>query len=126
MGSGTRGLELLRHDCNINSEQMKKLGPGILSNTTNAGINPEFPLYFFEKTTCIITDIKLGGDVIRNSDSEGVKLNLASEEGFLESPNTTSFKIIVFNSNPDIVMVGCRVHVGNTSPSHIPCELDIF
>ena len=73
MGSGTRGLELLRHDCSINSEQMKKLGPGILSNTANAGINPEFPLDFFEKTTCIIIDIKLGGDVIRNSDSEGVK-----------------------------------------------------
>ena len=91
MGSGTQGLELLRHDCNINSEQVKKLGPGVLSNTANAGINPEFPLDFFEKTSCITTDIKLGGDVIRNSDSEGVKLNLASEEGFLESPSPTGF-----------------------------------
>ena len=77
MGSGTRGLELIRHDCNINSEQVKKLGLGVLGNTANAGINPEFPLDFFEKTSCITTDIKLGGDVIRNSDSEGVKLNLA-------------------------------------------------
>ena len=91
MGSGTRGLELLRHDCNINSEQVKNLGPSVLSNTPNAGINPEFPLDFFEKTSCITTDIKLGGDVIRNSDSEGVKLNLASEEGFLESPSPTGF-----------------------------------
>ena len=72
---------------------MKKLGPGVLSNTANAGINPEFPLYFFENTSCITTDIKLGGDVIRNNDSEGVKLNLASEEGFLESPNPTGFKV---------------------------------
>lgn len=126
MGSGTRGLELLRHDCSIKSEQVKKLGSGILSNTANAGLNPEFPLDFFEKTTCITTDIKLGGDVIRNSDSEGVKMNLASEEGFLESPSPTGFKITVFNSNPDIVMVGCRVHVGNTSASHIPRELAIF
>ena len=55
-----------------------------------------------------------------------LNLNLASEEGFLESPNPTGFKITMFNSNPDIVMVGCRVHVGNTSPSHIPCELAIF
>ena len=50
MGSGTRGLELHRHDCSINSEQVKMLGPGLLSNTANAGINPEFPLDFFEKT----------------------------------------------------------------------------
>ena len=92
MGSGTQELELLRHDCNINSEQVKKLGLGILSNTANAGINPEFPLDFFEKTSsCITNDIKLGGDVIHNSDSEGVKLNLASEEGFLESPSPTGF-----------------------------------
>ena len=66
MGSGTRGLELLRHDCNINSEQVKKLGPSVLSNTANARINPEFPLDFFEKTSCITTDIKLGGDVIHH------------------------------------------------------------
>ena len=59
MGSGTQGLELLRHDCNINSEQVKKLGPGVLSNTTNAGINPEFPLDFFEKTSCITTDMAI-------------------------------------------------------------------
>lgn len=32
----------------------------------------------------------------------------------------------MFNSNPDIVMVGFRVHVGNTSPSHIPSEISIF
>ena len=32
-------------------------------------VYPEFPLDFFEKTSCITTDIKLGGDVIHNSDS---------------------------------------------------------
>lgn len=30
------------------------------------------------------------------------------------------------NSNPDIVMVGCRIHVGSTSASHIPSEVTIF
>lgn len=35
-------------------------------------------------------------------------------------------QILVFNSNPDLVMVGCRVHVGNTSASHIPSELCVF
>ena len=76
----------------FNSEQVKNLGPGVLSNIANAGINPEFPLDLFEKTSRITIDIKLGGDVIRSSDSEGVKLNFASEEGFLESPSPTGFK----------------------------------
>lgn len=35
-------------------------------------------------------------------------------------------QISVFNSNPDIVMVGFRVHVGNTSASHIPSDITIF
>lgn len=35
-------------------------------------------------------------------------------------------QILVFNSNPDLVMVGCRVHVGNTSASHIPSEFRVF
>lgn len=35
-------------------------------------------------------------------------------------------QIIVYNTNPDLVMVGCRVHVGNTSASHIPSEFRLF
>lgn len=35
-------------------------------------------------------------------------------------------QVTVSNSNPDIVMVGCRVQVGNTSASHIPSEVTIF
>eukprot|EP01018_Ginkgo_biloba_P024431 Gb_03145 [translate_table: standard] len=124
--SGARGSELLSHTSNMNPEQVKKLGSGILSNRANAGVNPDFPLDFFEKTTCITSDVKLGGDVIRNTESDGVKQNLASEDGFLEGTSATGFKITVFNSNSDIVMVGCRVHVGNTSASHIPRELGVF
>lgn len=32
----------------------------------------------------------------------------------------------IANPNPDIVMVGCRIHVGNTSASNIPSEITIF
>lgn len=32
----------------------------------------------------------------------------------------------MLNLNPEQVMVGCRVHVGNTSAGHIPSELRIF
>nr|XP_011467865.1 PREDICTED: auxin transport protein BIG [Fragaria vesca subsp. vesca] len=108
------------------AEKVKKLGSGILSNKAYAGVNPEFPLDFFEKTLCITADVKLGGDAIRNGDSEGAKQSLASDDGYLESPNPAGFKISVFNSNPDIIMVGFRVHVGNTSASHIPSDITIF
>ncbi|KAE9590312.1 hypothetical protein Lal_00028044 [Lupinus albus] len=107
------------------SEKVKKLGSGIL-NKAYAGTNPEFPLDFFEKTMCITSDVKLGGDAIRNGDTEGAKQSLLNEDGFLESPSPGGFKISVFNSNPDIVMVGFRVHVGNTSASHIPSSISIF
>ncbi|KAL5582074.1 hypothetical protein UlMin_014516 [Ulmus minor] len=108
----------------VTAEKVKKLGSGILSNKAYA--NPEFPLDFFEKTVCITSDVKLGGDAIRNGDSEGAKQSLASEDGFLESPTPSGFKISVFNSNPDVVMVGFRFHVGNTSANHIPSEITIF
>ncbi|KAF8389895.1 hypothetical protein HHK36_024413 [Tetracentron sinense] len=110
----------------VTSDQAKKLGSGILSNRAYAGVNPEFPLDFFEKTVCITADVKLSGEAIRNSDSEGTKQSLASDDGFLESPSPAGFKITVFNSNPDMVMVGFRVHVGNTSANHIPSDITIF
>ncbi|KAF3783370.1 Auxin transport protein [Nymphaea thermarum] len=110
---------------NLLSDQAKKLGSCILTRSY-AALNPEFPLDFFEKTICITQDIKLSGDAIQNSDSENTKQNLASEDGFLESPNPSGFKVTVINSNPDIVMVGFRVQVGNTSTTHIPSEISIF
>ncbi|KAL6961117.1 RING-type E3 ubiquitin transferase [Sarracenia purpurea var. burkii] len=108
------------------SDKVKRLGSGILNNKDYAGSNPEFPLDFFEKTVCITADVKLSGDAIRNGDSDGAKQSLASEDGFLESPTPAGFKITVSNSNPDMVMVGFRVHVGNTSANHIPSDITIF
>ncbi|XP_009785858.1 auxin transport protein BIG isoform X1 [Nicotiana sylvestris] len=108
------------------SDKVKKLGPGILNNKAYGGAKPEFPLDFFEKTVCITQDVKLSSDAIRNGDSELAKQTLASEDGFLESPNPGGFKITVSNSNPDLVMVGLRLHVGNTSANHIPSEITVF
>ncbi|XVE72276.1 hypothetical protein DITRI_Ditri11bG0026400 [Diplodiscus trichospermus] len=108
------------------ADKVKKLGSNILNNKAYAGTKPEFPLDFFEKTVCITADVKLGGDAVRNGDSEGAKQSLASEDGFLESPSPAGFKISVSNSNPDIVMVGFRIYVGNQSANHIPSEITIF
>lgn len=80
---------------NLTAEKVKKLGSGILSNKAYAGVNPEFPLDFFEKTVCITSDVKLGADAIRNGDSEGAKQSLASEDGFLESPSPAGFKVLL-------------------------------
>lgn len=80
---------------NVTAEKVIKLGSGILSNKAYAGLNPEFPLDFFEKTMCITADVKLGGDVIRNGDSEGAKQSLLSEDGFLESPDPSGFKVLL-------------------------------
>ncbi|KAG6555165.1 hypothetical protein Mapa_003204 [Marchantia paleacea] len=119
-------LEVPKQTSNLEAEQVKKLGAALIGSRTQTGAAPVFPLDFFEKTQCITTDIKLGGDVLRNSDSDGVKTSLASDDGFLEGPSASGFKIIVYNTNPDLVMVGCRVHVGNTSASHIPSEFRLF
>jgi E3 ubiquitin-protein ligase UBR4 len=35
-------------------------------------------------------------------------------------------QILIYNTKSEIVMVGCRVQVGNTSASHIPSELRLF
>lgn len=108
------------------SDKVKKLGPGILNNKAYGGAKPEFPLDFFEKAACITQDVKLSSDAIRNGDSEVAKQTLASEDGFLESPSPGGFKVTVSNSNPDLVMVGLRLHVGNTSANHIPSEITVF
>lgn len=76
------------------SDKVKKLGSGILNSKAYAGVKPEFPLDFFEKTVCITSDVKLSGEAIRNGDSEGAKQSLASEDGFLESPSPAGFKVI--------------------------------
>uniref|UniRef100_A0A1D1Y594 Auxin transport protein BIG n=1 Tax=Anthurium amnicola TaxID=1678845 RepID=A0A1D1Y594_9ARAE len=110
----------------LNLDKAKKLGVGILNSKAHAGMSTDFPLDFFEKTLCITAEVKLSGDAIKNNDSEGVKQRLQSDEGFLESPSSSGFKITVSNPNPDIVMVGIRIQVGNTSVSHIPSDITIF
>ncbi|CAA6661511.1 unnamed protein product [Spirodela intermedia] len=103
-----------------------KLGAGILNSKVHAGMSTDFPLDFFEKTICITGDIKLSGDAIKNNDSEGAKQRLQSEDGFLESPSPSGFKITVSNLNPDVTMVGIRVQVGNISVNLIPADITVF
>ena len=79
----------------VTLDKVKRLGSDILNNKAYAGTNPEFPLDFFEKTVCITTDVKLGGDAVRNGDSEGAKHSLVSEDGFLESPSPAGFKVLL-------------------------------
>ncbi|PKU69107.1 auxin transport protein BIG [Dendrobium catenatum] len=111
---------------NNNVEQTKKLGSNILNNRVYAGSKPEFPLDFFEKAISITADVKMSCDNFKNCDSEGIKQKLGPDDGFLESPSAAGFKITICNTNPDIVMVGARLSVGNTSLNHIPSEITVF
>lgn len=88
----------------VTAEKVKKLGFNILNNKAYAGTKPEFPLEFFERTVCITADVKLGGDAIRNGDSEAAKQSLASEEGFLESPSPAGFKVLNLRSVPSFIL----------------------
>ncbi|CAL5080495.1 unnamed protein product [Urochloa decumbens] len=108
------------------AEQTKKLGSSILSSRAYTGIKPEFPLDFFEKTTCITCDVKFNSETTKSGDSESIKQRLTSDDGYLESLTSAGFKVTISNPNPDIVIVGCRIHVGNTSASNIPSEITIF
>ncbi|XP_062193855.1 auxin transport protein BIG-like [Phragmites australis] len=110
----------------LTAEQTKKLGSSILSSRAYAGTKPEFPLDFFEKTTCITCDVKFNSDTTKSGDSESIKQRLTSDDGCLESLTSAGFKVTISNPNPDIVMVGCRIHVGNSSASNIPSEITIF
>ena len=93
-GSGLSGADSQKQTGTLEAEQVKKLGAALLGSRANyGGAAPVFPLDFFEKTTCITADVKLGGDILRNSDSEGVKLCLQAEEGFLEGPSVSGFKV---------------------------------
>ncbi|XP_062198953.1 auxin transport protein BIG-like isoform X2 [Phragmites australis] len=110
----------------LTAEQTKKLGSSILSSRAYAGTKPEFPLDFFEKTICITCDVKFSSDTTKSGDSESIKQRLTSDDGYLESLTSAGFKVTISNPNPDIVMVGCRIHVGNTSAGNIPSEITIF
>jgi E3 ubiquitin-protein ligase UBR4 len=83
---------------NLTAEQTKKLGSSILSSRAYTGTKPEFPLDFFEKTTCLTCDVKFNSETTKSGDSESIKQRLTSDDGYLESLTPAGFK------------VGCSIH----------------
>jgi E3 ubiquitin-protein ligase UBR4 len=77
----------------LTAEQAKKLGSHIFSSRDYAFTKPEFPLDFFEKTTCITCDMKFNSATTKSSDSESIKQRLTSDDGYLESMTSTGFKV---------------------------------
>ena len=84
-----------------------------------------FPIDYFEHVDCITPSIELAGDVLLYYKSDVAKQRLASNEEYLTSSNP-EFKIIIKNSNPEIVMVGVRILVGNAAQNCIPKTINIF
>jgi E3 ubiquitin-protein ligase UBR4 len=78
---------------NLTAEQTKKLGSSILSSRAYTGTKPEFPLDFFEKTTCLTCDVKFNSETTKSGDSESIKQRLTSDDGYLESLTPAGFKV---------------------------------
>jgi len=95
-----------------------------IKSSSNA--KPKFPVDFFEKAECITPSITLAGDVLESYTSEVAKGRLAMNDEYIVSLHTDSFTIVIQNNNPDLVMVGVRVLVGNASLLHIPTTLKVF
>ena len=86
---------------------------------------PKFPLDFFERTTCVTSEVRFGGDLARRHSTESIRFALQSEDAHVEAPSPGACKITVAHSKPDEVIVGVRVHLGEGSSTQIPTEMRI-
>ncbi|KAK3280427.1 hypothetical protein CYMTET_11725 [Cymbomonas tetramitiformis] len=101
-------------------------GGAAAGGSVQGGDGTAFPVDFFERCVLATAEMKFGGDFLRATDSDGAKLSLSSEEGYVEAPGAGAFRFVVQNPNPENVLVGVRMHVGQSSPSHTPVEVRIF
>ena len=96
------------------------------SQSTPKG-KPVFPFDFFEHVQNVTADVTLAGqDVLTHYTSDVAKQRLRSAEEYLVSPNSDSFRIVVQNTNPDMLLAGVRVCLGHSSTQHIAKEIRVF
>eukprot|EP01133_Synstelium_polycarpum_P011499 gene11499-13413_t len=96
------------------------------SSSQQPAAGPEFPIDFFEKVECITPSIKFGGDALSSYSSDVVKQRLASNDEYIVCANVDSLSLVCHNTNPDNIICGIRVLVGNASLKHIPKELKVL
>ena len=72
-----------------------------------------FPHDFFEKTRCVTSEVRFGGDIARRLSSESIRSSLAADDAFVEAPAPGVCKVTISHAKTDQVIAGVRVHVGN-------------
>ncbi|KYQ89094.1 hypothetical protein DLAC_10325 [Tieghemostelium lacteum] len=96
------------------------------SSLENISSVPQFPIDFFERTECITTNVKYGGDPLNSYTQEIIKQKLASNDDYIVGQNLDSLSLIIYNNDNEKVMCGIRVLLGNASLKHVPTEIRVF
>ncbi|GIY36069.1 e3 ubiquitin-protein ligase UBR4 [Caerostris darwini] len=85
-----------------------------------------FPIDFFEHCTGM-NDIEFGGnDVLQVYNTQQIKHRLNTTGLYIASTKPAGFTIEVNNSDNSMVMVGCRILVGNQDVQRAPSYIEIF
>ena len=86
-----------------------------------------FPLDFFERVECVTAETRFGGDLVRGRSSESTRLALASDSGGggVEAPGAGAHDLVLTLTDPDRVIRGLRVHVGDGSVARVPKDLRV-
>ncbi|GAM27937.1 hypothetical protein SAMD00019534_111130 [Acytostelium subglobosum LB1] len=92
---------------------------------TVAKSDPVFPIDFFERVECITPSTKYGGDPLQAYSKEEIKRKLEAAGEYIAGQNLDSLNIVLLNEDPDIVICGVRVLVGEASTKHIPTSLKV-
>ena len=89
------------------------------------GAAAAFPLDFFERTTCVTGEVTFGGDLARRTSSDSLRFALQSEDSHVEAPAPGACKVTVSLAKAGHVIVGLRVHLGNSGSTQTPTEMII-
>ena len=94
------------------------------SESRNA-LRNAFPLDFFERTQCVTSDVTFGGDLAQRVSSDSLRFALQSEDSHVEAPAPGACEVTMSLAKAGHVIVGLRVHLGNSGSTQCPTELVI-
>lgn len=99
------------------SQQQKQL---------TAGGQPVFPIDFFEHCN-LLADVEFGGnDLLQIYNKQKLKTRLFSTGMFVASTRANGFTLEVINNDPNLVIVGIRVMLGNQDVQRAPQSVTIL
>lgn len=113
------------------SGQKINQGNNIIGGNTSGTINktgsnsPNFPVDFFEHCN-FLSEIEFGGnDFLQIYNTQQLKHRLNSSNLYVVSTKSTGFTLDIINNEPNIVLTGIRISVGNTDVARSPSTISI-